>query len=90
MTLTWPNKDPDEVLDYELDWSARLATDTISTSSWTVPAGITKNSDTSTTTTTTVWLQGGTVNESYTLTNRIVTAGLRTMDQSVKIKIKDK
>jgi hypothetical protein len=90
MALTWPNKDPDEVLDYELDWSARLGTDTISSSTWTVPTGITKNSDSHTTTTTTVWLQGGTVAASYTFNNRIITAGGRTMDQSVKLKIKEK
>ena len=90
MALKWPPKDPDEVLDYELDWTDRLAGDTISTSSWTVPTGITKASDTKTTTVTTVWLSGGTIGTKYELTNRIVTAGGRTMDQSVDISIKVK
>ncbi len=31
MALSWPFKDPDEVLDYQIDWTARLAGDTIST-----------------------------------------------------------
>lgn len=88
--LTWPNKDPDEVLDYELDWSVRLGTDTISTSTWIVPTGITKNSDTSDSTSATIWLSGGTAGESYTFTNRITTTGGRTMDESVKLKVKDK
>jgi hypothetical protein len=90
MALTWPYKDPDEVLDYEIDWSARLVTDTISTSTWTVPTGITEESDSNTTKTTTVWLSGGTIGEGYEILNRIVTAGGRTFDQTVKIKIKEK
>ena len=90
MALAFPNKDPNEVLDYQIDWTLRLAGDTISTSTWTVPAGITKDSDSNTTTAATVWLSGGTLGETYELLNRIVTAGARTMDQTVKIKIKSK
>ena len=55
-----------------------------------MPAGITKNSDTKTTSTTTIWLLGGTLGQTYEFVNRITTAGLRTMDQSVKLKIKAK
>jgi hypothetical protein len=90
MFLAWPNKDPDEVLDYEIDWSARVLTDTILTSVWTIPSGITKNSDSKTAATTTAWLSGGTLGTTYEILNRIVTAGGRTMDQTVKIKIKAK
>lgn len=90
MSLSWPFKDPNEVLDYIIDWSARLETDTISTSTWIVPSGITKNSDSHTTTTTTAWLQGGTEGDSYSLVNRVVTAASRTMDQTVKLKVKSK
>ena len=45
MSISWPSKDPDEVLDYELDWSLRLAGDTIVTSTWTVPSTLTKGAD---------------------------------------------
>lgn len=90
MALRWPNKDPDEVLDYVIDWSDRLAGDTISTSTWEVPSGITKDSDSNGTTSTTVWLSGGTANAVYTLTNRIVTAAGRTMDQSVRLTVRAK
>jgi len=90
MALTWPFKDPDEVLDYEIDWSDRLGTDTIATSTYTVPAGITKNSSTNDDTTTTVWLSAGTEGETYSILNRITTAGGRTMDQTVKLKVKSK
>lgn len=90
MALTWPDKDPEEVLDYQIDWTDRLDGDTIATSAWTVPTGITQNSNTFTTTATTIWLSGGTLDERYELTNRITTAGGRTMDQSVRVKIKAK
>ena len=90
MSLTWPYKDPDEVLDYQIDWSERLASDTIVTSTWMVPSGITKNSDSNNGSVSTIWLSGGTLGASLELTNRIVTSGGRTMDQTVKLKIRAK
>jgi hypothetical protein len=82
-------KDPDEVLDYTLNWAARLvADDVISTSTWIVPDGVTKNSDNKTDKIVTIWLSGGTLNASYSLVNRIVTTAGRTMDQTCKLKIK--
>ena len=81
-------KDPDAVLDYTLDWSSWLADgETISTSSWTVEAGITEDSDTNTSTNATIWLSGGTDGSSYIVTNRITTSESRTDDRSVKISV---
>jgi hypothetical protein len=91
--LKWPDKDPDELLDYEIDWAARLAGDTISASEWILPVGIVKDAgagDTHTDTSAVIWLSGGTLGESFVLTNRIDTAGGRIMDQSVSIKIRSK
>ncbi len=87
---TIPNftKDPDAVMDYRLDWSAFLVTDTISTSTWTVPTGITKQSDTNTTTAVTIWLTGGTAGTNYELTNRITTAAGRTQDVTITIMVR--
>ena len=34
MSFTWPNKDPDEQLDYSVDWSRFLDTATISSVVW--------------------------------------------------------
>jgi hypothetical protein len=34
MSFRWPNKDPDEVLDYSIDWSRFLASATISSVTW--------------------------------------------------------
>lgn len=85
-----PIKDPDAVLDYGLDWTAWLDGDTISTSTWTVPEGITKDSDTKDTTTTTIWLSGGTDGSSYELTNHIVTAAGREDDRSITITMRER
>jgi hypothetical protein len=88
--MPWDAKDPNEVLDYDLDWYARLDGDTISTSTWTVPGGITKNSDSHGTTATKIWLSSGTTGSSYDITNRIVTAGGRTMDHTETLMVEDK
>jgi hypothetical protein len=88
--LTWPNKDPDEVLDYQINWTSRLDGDTISTSTWIIPDGIVGGDEDISGSTTILWLSGGTLGDRYTITNRITTAGGRTMDQSVKITIRAK
>jgi hypothetical protein len=84
-------KDPDEVLDYLVDWTARLAGDVIISSIWpSPPSGIVIQSNTFTGTKTTVWLTGGTPGTKYTFTNRITTVGGRTQDQSVVLTCKVK
>jgi hypothetical protein len=84
-------KDPNEVKDWTLDWGAKRLADaeTISTSSWTIPTGITKDSDTDADTTTTVWLSGGTAGVHYTLTNRVTTSQGRTFDWSIVVQVRD-
>jgi hypothetical protein len=85
-------KDPNGVVDYSIDWSTYLEedADTIETSTWTVPAGITKDSDSETNTVTTIWLSGGTAGEIYPLLNRITTAGGRTQDQTINIRVAER
>jgi hypothetical protein len=90
MGKRWPNKDPNEVLDYAIDWSQRLAGDIIDTSTFTVPTGIVMNSQSKTNTMTTVWLSGGSEGVTYDILNRIVTNGGRTMDQTVELRVKSK
>lgn len=102
---SWPAKDPDEILDYDLDWTNRLYSadelarvdagetvtpaDTIASSTFELPDGsLVANSSTYSSARTKVWLAGGADGESYLVQNRITTAGGRTMDQTVKIKIK--
>jgi len=97
MALTWAAaKDPNEVLDYEIDWAGsasvpgRTYGDVITVSTWTVPAGLTKDSDSHSDLVCTIWLSGGTAGENYELLNRIVTTGGRTHDQTVKLKCRNK
>lgn len=82
-------KDSAAVLDYGVDWSAWLGTDTIATSTWTVPTGLTVDSETETTTLATVWLSGGTTGTTYTLVNRITTAAGRQDERTLTITVVD-
>lgn len=89
---TWPPKDPDEKLDYDLDWTVALVNgDTIASSVWTVERGtVVIDSDQFSNTATKVWLTGGVVGERCVLTNHVVTASAREMDRSVPLTIKAK
>ena len=91
--LYWPDKDPDEVLDYVHDWTDRLAsTDdsdtvvsvlTLVTSGTVVldsPAGLSGMFQTT-------WLSGGTACETCIITLRAVTALGRTYDETVQLRI---
>lgn len=83
-------KDPEATLDYSVDWTKWLAGDTIQTSEWTVPAGLTQVSSSNTNSKATVWLSGGTAGQSYTVTNHITTAGGRTDERSITIRVQDR
>jgi len=86
MTTTY-QKTSAEILDYTVDWASFLSTDTISTSTWTLDTGITKVSDSHTTTTCTAFISGGSTDRTYMLTNVIVTAGGRTAARSFNLAI---
>lgn len=84
-------KDPAGIIDYTVRWSDWLPSgDTISSSTWIVPVGITKVSETNTTTDAVIFLASGTVGAIYEVTNRVVTAGGRQNDQTISILIEDK
>lgn len=88
-------KDPTAVLDFGINWSDVTAVggpwlqggETITASTWTVPAGLTKNSDSKTSSATTVWLSGGTPGAQYQITNTITTSAGRTDSRSLTITI---
>ena len=82
-------KDPDDVVDYAFNWSAWLGADTIYSDTVTVESGITKDSDSDTTTVVTVWLSGGTNGTSYKVTSKITTAGGRTKTASIIINVEE-
>lgn len=90
-------KDPDSVLSYTLNWKGSspgpwLSTgDTISTSAWTLSStGISGATGSSTTTTATINVSGGTDGEDYDFTNRITTANGLTTDRTIRIKVLEK
>ena len=83
-------KDTNSVLDYTVDWGGWLNGDTIASSTFTVlPVTITVDSTSNTTTITTIWLSGGTLGSTYTVNNRITTAGGRTDERSFVVSIVD-
>jgi hypothetical protein len=88
MTFT---KDPNAVLDYAIDWSKLLAEDQIAESRWSVsdPA-LEATDDTSTATQATVWLSGGAVGQSYTVTNKITTQAGRIDERSFIVQVQDR
>lgn len=84
-------KDPNAVLDYVFNWSSWLQSgETISSSTFTVETGITKDSETNTTTSATVWLSGGTEGNRYTITNRVTTNQGRTDDRSAIVRVQNR
>ena len=95
-------KDPDAInVPYSINWDQRTPTsaagtgylgsgETITSSTWIVPTGITKVSDIASTTVTTIRLSGGTDGQSYTLVNRITTSSGVTDDESIVILVRQK
>lgn len=84
------SKDPAATLDYQVDWSAWLGTDTIDTSTWTLPTALTKTSESHTPTVATIWVSGGVNGKIYYLTNHITTAGGRIDERTITIIMENK
>lgn len=111
MAVYAPAKDPNAVEPYFVVWCDPTGTNvsgdngelqgaTISTATWTVPAGITKDSSNqnavtiagvsyAVNTVATVWLSSGAVNTDYELLCRITTSDLRTLDQSIIVPVRE-
>lgn len=83
-------KDPDEILIFGINWADYLDTDTILTSSWTVPAGVTQVNNAFTDTLATIKLSSGTLGQVYRITNRITTSAGETVEKSLDIEIAEK
>jgi hypothetical protein len=113
MAITLPAKDPDDVEPYFVVWCDEDSTNdgsagddgelqgaTISTSEWTVPSGITRDSDNTDAitikgvtflvdTVAAIWVSSGTIGM-HELTNKIITSDGRTLSQSITIEVKEK
>lgn len=86
-------KDPNAVLDYVFDWTSWLDAlpDTLSSHSAAIESGSGAiNSSTINGKTVVVWVSGGVVGETIALRCRITTAGGRTDDRTVYIKVKER
>jgi len=67
-------KAPDAELDYSIDWTKGLdGTESIISSTWTVPTGLTSTSEAFTNDRTAIYLSGGTVGVTYTVLNEVTT-----------------
>lgn len=89
---SWPTKDPNEVLDYQIDWTDRLVTgETITTSDFILESGnVTLGTETYSGAVTTVWISGGTHGSTSVITNRITTSASRIYDESARLRIRNK
>ncbi|ALF00328.1 hypothetical protein SEA_ARCHIE_22 [Mycobacterium phage Archie] len=91
MSLKKFTQDPDEVLDYTIDWSEWLAEgDTITEVTATPASGITVDSTSFTVSSTTIWVSGGAAGQRYDISVHVVTNGGREGDRSITIEIKEK
>lgn len=104
MSFRWPTKDPDEVVDYSVDWSRFLGTATISTVKWYVDDadgvkteigttdvvdGIQNVTATNTNTVATINLGLGTLNKEYKFYCEITDSTGSVVERVVKIRIKE-
>ncbi|GAD55507.1 phage fiber-tail adaptor protein [Limimaricola cinnabarinus] len=81
----WPNKDPDDILDYAIDWSDLIGDDTIASHEWVVQDGIKLDRFELSGNVAIAWLSGGVAVRSYRITSRITTAAGRRIDRSASL-----
>lgn len=96
----WPNKDPEEELDFDIDWAGtaddpgRAYNDPLISSEWFIDTpndgALILGTDVWSAIATKIWVTGGTLNKRYQVTNRVETVGGRIMDKSGYIPIREK
>ena len=104
MSFKWPSKDPDETLDYTVDWSRYLGDKTISSVTWfvddadgvkteftdaSVVNGLQKVSQTNTDTVASIFLALGTTNVKYKLTCQILDSNSLTSERTVTLTVRE-
>jgi len=105
MSLKWPNKDPDDQLDYSINWKPALGSDTISSVVWKIhdadgvaqtwASGETINglqhvSSTNTNTVATIYLGSGTAFTNYKIICRMTASDATIREQEVRIRVVEK
>lgn len=89
MTLSWPAKFGDEVLDYEIDWTAALDGDTVTTVVTTPKGGLVIDDEDTAANVTTLRISGGgaKANQSTRVNLLATTSGGRKIGASVSLPI---
>ena len=93
---SWPPKDPDEVLDYTVNWrkpgnECLVAGETISASVVEVAEGsVVVDSTTDDGSVVTIWLSGGVVGEVCRIRNHITTSAGRKYDKTGVLRIRER
>lgn len=106
MALKWPDKDPDEQLDFSVDWSRYLDTDTISSVVWKVEDsagdihtpwvdaetinGLQRVSASNTNTVATLQLSLGDANTVYTVYCSITTSSGLSTQRKILLKVRER
>ena len=105
MAYSWPSKDPNEILDYSIDWSRFLGGATISTVTWSVSTsstakttiaagatvdGIQNISQTNTSTVATINVGSGTANIDYKIYCRITDSSGSVAEQVIKLRVRER
>ena len=87
MPASWI-KDINATLDYSVDWGDWLdAGDTIASTEWIVPDGLTSDAESLTGAVATIRLAGGTVGQRYAITCRATSAAGLVDDRTIRIRI---
>jgi hypothetical protein len=104
MALKWPNKDPDEQLDYSVDWSRYLGSNTISSVVWkiddadnvkqtwsalSIVDGIQHVSNSNSDTVATIQVGLGTANKTYDIYCQITTSTGVVTERKIRLKIRE-
>jgi len=102
MAYKWPNKDPDEIADFSVDWSRFLGTDTIASVVWladdtllTINVSLNGLSNeiiliqpTNTDTVATARFAGGVDGKRYKITCRITTADGKVFERNIFLRVR--
>jgi len=104
MALKWQDKDPDDQVDYSVDWQAQLGNNTISSVVWkiftngafatwtqgTIVDGLQYVSSTNTNTVATLYLGLGTNFSVYNIICRMTASDATVIEQEVRLRVVEK
>lgn len=104
MALKWQDKDPDDIIDYSIDWQAQLGSNTIDNIVWKIYTGgawsvwsptqvvdgLQYISSTNTNTVATLYLGLGTGFTTYNIICRMTASDTTVIEQEVRLRVVEK